>query len=120
MLGAIPGLTMDNRFSMQCPDEFNQKRNVSHCSFLLSYLAMYDYIDRWMEIWTLAMDKEKEPQYVMSWLLKAMDEKNPSAPPSEQSVEEDARLLIITGSDTSAGVLSNGLYLLANNPHCCF
>ena len=43
------------------------------------------------------MDKEREPQDVMSWLLKAMNEKDPSAPPSEQAVEEDARLLIIAG-----------------------
>ncbi|KAL7812160.1 cytochrome P450 [Trichoderma aethiopicum] len=94
MIGSIPGLTTFNRFSMWCRDEVDEKRKA------------------------LAMNKEKEPQDVMSWLLKAINERDPSAPPSEQAVQEDARLLIIAGSDTSAGVLTNALYLLASNPHC--
>lgn len=34
---------------------------------------------------------------VISWLLKAIDEKDQSAPPGEQSLNEDGRLMIITG-----------------------
>ncbi|KAL6854541.1 cytochrome P450 [Trichoderma novae-zelandiae] len=94
MIGSIPGLTTFNRFSMWCHDEVSEKRKV------------------------LAVGKEKEPQDVMSWLLKAMDDNDPSAPPGEQAVQEDARLLIIAGSDTSAGVLANAFYLLAGNPRC--
>lgn len=33
----------------------------------------------------------------MSWLLKAMDNRDPAAPPSERAVQEDSRLLIIAG-----------------------
>ncbi|KAH0493464.1 hypothetical protein TgHK011_000132 [Trichoderma gracile] len=94
MVGSIPGLTTYNLFSRWCRDEVNEKRMK------------------------LAINTEKEPRDIMSWLLKAMDEKDPSAPPSKQAVEEDARLLLIAGSDTSAGVLTNALYLLASNLPC--
>ncbi|KAL6879915.1 hypothetical protein HDV57DRAFT_100463 [Trichoderma longibrachiatum] len=59
MIGSIPGLTTFNRFSMWCRDEVDEKREA------------------------FAMNKEKEPQDVMSWLLGAMNENDPSAPPSE-------------------------------------
>ncbi|KAK1240462.1 hypothetical protein MKX07_004490 [Trichoderma sp. CBMAI-0711] len=91
MVGSIPGLTTYNLFSRWCRDEVNEKRKFGHFE-------------------TLVMDTVKEPQDIMSWLLKA--------PPSKRAVEEDARLLLIAGSDTSAGVLTNALYLLASNPHC--
>lgn len=41
--------------------------------------------------------KDQEPRDIMGWLLKAMDENDPCAPPGPLAVEEDARLLIIAG-----------------------
>ena len=41
--------------------------------------------------------KDQEPRDVMSWLLKAKEDGDPSAPPGDQAIEEDARLLIIAG-----------------------
>jgi len=34
---------------------------------------------------------------VISWLLKAIEEKDPSAPPDDQALNEDGRLMIIAG-----------------------
>lgn len=41
--------------------------------------------------------KDQEPRDIMGWLLKAMDDNDPCAPPGPLAVEEDARLLIIAG-----------------------
>lgn len=41
--------------------------------------------------------KNREPQDVMSWLLKAKEDGDPCAPPGDRALEEDARLLIIAG-----------------------
>jgi cytochrome P450 len=51
--------------------------------------------------------KDQEPRDIMGWLLKAMDENDPCAPPGPLAVEEDARLLIIAGSDTVATAITN-------------
>ncbi|EGR44205.1 uncharacterized protein TRIREDRAFT_70842, partial [Trichoderma reesei QM6a] len=89
MIGSIPGLTTYNLFSRWCRDEVNEKRK------------------------TLIMNTVKEPQDIMSWLLKA--------PPSKKAVEEDARLLLIAGRYVTTLLMfatSYSLYLLASNPHC--
>jgi hypothetical protein len=39
----------------------------------------------------------KVPQDVISWLLKAADEKDQSAPPGDQALNEDGQLMIRTG-----------------------
>ncbi|KAL7928749.1 cytochrome P450 [Trichoderma chlorosporum] len=93
LVGSTPGLSSLSQFSMWCNEQVDEKRKI------------------------LASEKEKEPQDILSWLLKAMDEKDPSAPPSERAVQEDSRLLIIAGSETTAGVLSNAFHLLLTNPH---
>ncbi|UKZ83912.1 hypothetical protein TrVFT333_011727 [Trichoderma virens FT-333] len=93
MVGSTPGLNSLSRFSIWCHEQLNEKRKI------------------------LASEKEKEPQDVMSWLLNAMDKGDPAAPPSERAVQEDSRLLIIAGSDTTAGVLANAFHLLLTNPH---
>lgn len=44
-----------------------------------------------------AMFKDGDPRDVISWLIKAFNEGDSSAPPGEMAMQEDARLLIITG-----------------------
>lgn len=44
-----------------------------------------------------AMFKDQDPRDVISWLIKAFNEGDSSAPPGEMAMQEDARLLIITG-----------------------
>ena len=57
-----------------------------------------------------------EPRDVISWLIKAREENDRSAPPGELALAEDSRLLIITGSDTTSGALASAVYLLAKHP----
>lgn len=52
----------------------------------------------------------------MSWLLKPVVERDASASPTKESLNDDARLLIIAGSDTTALTLAQALFLLAKNP----
>ncbi|KAL7811419.1 cytochrome P450 [Trichoderma gracile] len=60
--------------------------------------------------------KDQDPRDIISWLIKALNEGDPSAPPGEMAIQEDARLLIIAGSDTTSAAIANALYYLASNP----
>ncbi|KAI1805972.1 cytochrome P450 [Daldinia bambusicola] len=60
---------------------------------------------------------EKEPRDIMSWVIKAVIDKDVSASPTESSLRDDARLVIIAGSETSATTLANTLFFLAKYPH---
>lgn len=44
-----------------------------------------------------AMFKDLDPRDIISWLIKAFDEGDSSAPTGEMAMQEDARLLIIAG-----------------------
>ncbi|EKG20298.1 Cytochrome P450 [Macrophomina phaseolina MS6] len=61
-------------------------------------------------------DPEAYPQDIVSWLLKAFVEKDPSASPSEDALHEDSRVVIIAGSETTATTLASILYFLAKHP----
>lgn len=54
-----------------------------------------------------AADKDQTPRDIISWLLKAKEEGDNSAPPGELAIQEDARLLIIAGSDTTGAALTH-------------
>ncbi|KAE8351348.1 cytochrome P450 [Aspergillus coremiiformis] len=64
--------------------------------------------------WNVA--KDKTPRDVISWLLKALEEQDPSAPPGNQALNEDGRLMIIAGSDTIGITLAHALYYLTKYP----
>jgi hypothetical protein len=40
---------------------------------------------------------EKDPQDISSWIIKAVVEKDPSASPTDKSLHDDGRLMIIAG-----------------------
>ncbi|GKU09605.1 unnamed protein product, partial [Fusarium langsethiae] len=99
MLGKIPGAAGGYaRFTRWCHEQLQEKRKI-----IASERASL---------------KDQDPQDIMSWLVKAMEDGDPCAPPGDQAVEEDARLLIIAGSDTVASAITNALYYLAKNPDC--
>ncbi|KAJ5746816.1 cytochrome P450 [Penicillium odoratum] len=64
--------------------------------------------------WGLKSDKT--PQDVISWLVKALEEKDQAAPPGAQALNDDGRLIIIAGSDTTARTLAHALYYLVKTP----
>ncbi|KAF2202071.1 cytochrome P450 67 [Delitschia confertaspora ATCC 74209] len=61
-------------------------------------------------------DAEKTPQDIVSWLLKAVKEKDVSASPSPEALEDDSRVVIIAGSETTATTLAAVLFFLAKYP----
>ncbi|KAL5044371.1 hypothetical protein BDW71DRAFT_199058 [Aspergillus fruticulosus] len=60
--------------------------------------------------WTASESKVLKD--IILWLIRAIDENDQSAPPGEQALNEDGRLLIITGSDTTGVALANAFYYL--------
>ncbi|KAK8062680.1 cytochrome P450, partial [Apiospora hydei] len=59
---------------------------------------------------------DQDPSDVVSWLIKGEEEGDVGAPRSNLAWQEEARLLIVAGSDTTSTVLTNTLYFLASNP----
>ncbi|KAH0524178.1 hypothetical protein TsFJ059_009080 [Trichoderma semiorbis] len=97
MISKVPGAAASfSRFTTWCHRELQKKREI-----VASEAAAL---------------KDQDPRDIISWLLKALNEGDPSAPPGEIAIQEDARLLIIAGSDTTSAALSNALYYLASNP----
>ena len=80
------------------------------------YSSFFDWcggeIERKWQTW----DKDHAPQDIVSWLLKAYWEKDVSAPPSREALDQDGRVIIIAGSDTTATTLAAMLYFLAKYP----
>ncbi|KAL1639131.1 hypothetical protein SLS58_008218 [Diplodia intermedia] len=78
--------------------------------------AFMTYCSRQVREKEKEVHKDADPQDIISWLIKARFEHDRSAPPGEMALHEDARLLIIAGSDTTAAALVNTLNLLARHP----
>ncbi|KAF4468469.1 benzoate 4-monooxygenase cytochrome [Fusarium albosuccineum] len=97
MLSKIPGATGSySRFTDWCGRELQAKRAIVDSEKVTP--------------------KDQTPRDVISWLLRAEDEHDRSAPPGEGAFQEDSRLMIIAGSDTTAVALTNALYFLTANP----
>jgi|TARA_R110002003_G_scaffold116_28_gene10319 cytochrome P450 len=52
----------------------------------------------------------------VSWLLKAVKDQEASASPSPEALEDDSRVVIIAGSETTATTLAGALFYLARYP----
>ncbi|KAE8828236.1 hypothetical protein PTNB85_07423 [Pyrenophora teres f. teres] len=61
-------------------------------------------------------DGEEYPHDIISWLLKAVKEKDVSAPQTAAALEDDSRLMIVAGSETTAVTLATALFYLAKHP----
>ncbi|EGR44824.1 uncharacterized protein TRIREDRAFT_69648 [Trichoderma reesei QM6a] len=92
MISKVPGAAAGfSRFTTWCHQQLQEKRKAT-------------------------VLKNRDPRDIISWLIKSLNEGDPSAPPGEMAIQEDARLLIIAGSDTTSAALANALYFLASNP----
>ncbi|KAL2278404.1 hypothetical protein FJTKL_14499 [Diaporthe vaccinii] len=60
-------------------------------------------------------DSEKYPSDIVSWLLKAVHDKDISAAPTTEALEYDSRLVLLAGSDTASSTLANALFFLCKN-----
>ncbi|KAI1452373.1 monooxygenase [Annulohypoxylon moriforme] len=99
---------------------------VAHVPWLLNILSrlpskgfapFYQYVYSLLQLTRKNYVSEKAPQTIMSWLYKAVAEKDISASPTTKSLDEDCRALIIAGSDTNGITLANTLFFLIKNPH---
>ncbi|KAI1466706.1 cytochrome P450 [Daldinia caldariorum] len=82
-----------------------------------TYYPLLDYCQSQINKKRESLAFEKEPKDIMSWVIKAVVDKDVSASPTELSLRDDARLTIVAGSETSATVLANTLFFLAKYPH---
>ncbi|PWY96139.1 cytochrome P450 [Aspergillus sclerotioniger CBS 115572] len=60
--------------------------------------------------------KGSEPTDVISWLIQANETGDPSAPPTDMALKDDAWVVIVAGSDTTATAMTNTIYYLATHP----
>ncbi|KAI1762475.1 cytochrome P450 [Hypoxylon sp. FL1150] len=80
------------------------------------YADFFNYCEVQVNAKLKTLDLSKHPQDIMTWLLKPVVEKDASASPTKESLSDDARLLIIAGSDTTASTLAQTLFFLAKHP----
>ncbi|KAF2142309.1 uncharacterized protein K452DRAFT_226565 [Aplosporella prunicola CBS 121167] len=80
------------------------------------YTEFMDYCSAQVDEKERTLNRAENPSDLISWLLKARYEGDQSAPPGKGALHEDARLIIIAGSDTTAAALATTLYYLATTP----
>ncbi|KAF1347461.1 putative benzoate 4-monooxygenase cytochrome P450 [Lizonia empirigonia] len=80
------------------------------------YSSFFSFCSNEIQAKNKTWDSEKYPQDIISWLLKAVKDKDVSASPSPEALEDDTRVVIIAGSETTATTLAGALYYLAKCP----
>ncbi|KAF2645995.1 putative benzoate 4-monooxygenase cytochrome P450 [Massarina eburnea CBS 473.64] len=79
------------------------------------YTDFFNFCSQEIHAKTKSWDPETYPQDLVSWLLKALKEKDVTAP-SAEALEDDTRVIIVAGSETTATTLASALYFMAKYP----
>ncbi|EHK20796.1 uncharacterized protein TRIVIDRAFT_59079 [Trichoderma virens Gv29-8] len=94
MISKVPGAAASfSRFTTWCHQELQKKREI-----MANEAAMLK-------------DQDQDPRDIISWLLKALNEGDPSAPPGEIAIQEDAPIPL------ASLFQMRKLYYLASNPN---
>ncbi|GME27678.1 cytochrome p450 [Neofusicoccum parvum] len=80
------------------------------------YAPFFSWCHNEVRVKQMKYESEKYPQDIISWLIKAYNEKDVSAAPSEIALHEDSRAVIIAGSDTTASTLAEVLFFFSKYP----
>lgn len=78
--------------------------------------VLYDRQAQYQSDKTSGVDRSGEPRDVMSYLLEAMDAGGPAAPPTQDAMDAESRVMIAAGADTTQSVLANTLWFMAAAP----
>ncbi|KAH8647268.1 cytochrome P450 [Xylariales sp. PMI_506] len=82
-----------------------------------TYSEIFGFCANEMQNKKKSWDKEEYPTDISSWLLRAFEERDVSAAPSAEALEDDARIILLAGSDTTATTLTQCLFHLVKYPH---
>ncbi|KAF3020671.1 hypothetical protein E8E14_013057 [Neopestalotiopsis sp. 37M] len=82
-----------------------------------AYSEIFDFCANEIRTKQHNWDKGRDPSDIASWLIKAIQEKDVSAAPSPQAIDDDARIILLAGSDTTATTLTHCLFLVVKYPH---
>lgn len=92
LLVRIPGLEGAYAiFKKHCVEQIEQRKAVRRHEVPRYMHLMTDDQQEWRE------DTEKKPTDVISWLLKAKEDGDPYASPSDESLYDEGRLVIVAG-----------------------
>lgn len=79
------------------------------------YTEIFSFCENEIRAKQKLWDSEKYPSDIVSWLLKAVHDKDISAVPTTEALEYDSRLILLAGSDTASSTLANALFFLCKN-----
>lgn len=78
-----------------CANEIRAKQKVSYQFVALAPVARYFVTD--VRFIRKSWDNEEYPNDIVSWLLKAVFEKDASAAPTKEALDYDSRLVLLAG-----------------------
>ncbi|KUI66488.1 Tryprostatin B 6-hydroxylase [Cytospora mali] len=81
-----------------------------------AYKDFFNWCSSEIEAKKKKWNPEEYPQDIVSWLIKVVMDKDPSASPTDAALHEDSRVIIVAGSETTATTLASIFYFLAKHP----